>query len=68
MTEQTLSMYKDMHKWEDVVRVADAKGHPQADKIKRDYHAMLLSSGQEERLGMLLKLMCQCLYSRNQRC
>ncbi|KAF0719234.1 hypothetical protein AaE_010489, partial [Aphanomyces astaci] len=51
--DEAIEMYQILHKWEDAIRVAEAKNHSAIDTMKRQYAEYLLSSRQEEKAAAL---------------
>jgi intraflagellar transport protein 172 len=51
--DETIQMYQELHKWEEAIRVAKSKGHPDAESIATNYFQMLIKSKQEEKAGAL---------------
>ncbi|TMW62984.1 hypothetical protein Poli38472_005602 [Pythium oligandrum] len=47
--EEAIEMYQHLHKWEDAIRVAEAKNHSSVDQMKRSYYEYLLESRQEDK-------------------
>ncbi|KAM4772549.1 intraflagellar transport protein 172 homolog [Rhinophrynus dorsalis] len=48
---EALAMYQELHRWDDCIAVAEAKGHPELENLKRSYMQYLTDSQQEERAG-----------------
>ena len=51
--DECIEMYQTMHKWDEALRVADMRNHPQRDEMRNQYFQYLLESGQEERAAQL---------------
>ncbi|GAB9470746.1 hypothetical protein Gpo141_00007983 [Globisporangium polare] len=51
--EEAIEMYQHLHKWEDAIRVAEAKSHANCDQMKRSYYDYLVTSRQEEKAAAL---------------
>ncbi|DBA03525.1 TPA: hypothetical protein N0F65_011426 [Lagenidium giganteum] len=51
--EEAIEMYQHLHKWEDAIRVAEAKNHSGLETMKRNYYDYLLESRQEEKAALL---------------
>lgn len=51
--DEAIDMYKCMNKWDEAVSVADSRGHPAADTLRRERMDWLLQTRQEERAGRL---------------
>uniref|UniRef100_A0A8D0F765 IFT80/172/WDR35 TPR domain-containing protein n=1 Tax=Strix occidentalis caurina TaxID=311401 RepID=A0A8D0F765_STROC len=50
-TEEAMDMYQELHMWDECIMVAEAKGHPMLDKLRRGYYQWLLDTQQEEKAG-----------------
>lgn len=50
-TEEAMDMYQELHMWDECIVVAEAKGHPMLDKLRRGYYQWLLDTQQEEKAG-----------------
>ncbi|XP_071532014.1 intraflagellar transport protein 172 homolog [Panulirus ornatus] len=51
--ESAMEMYQDLHKWDEAVQLAEVKGHPEVDSLRRAHTQWLLDTHQEERAGQL---------------
>lgn len=51
--DEAIEMYQHLHKWEDAIRVAEAKSHAGCDQMKRSYYDYLVESRQEEKAAAL---------------
>lgn len=51
--EEAMNMYRELHRWDECIAVAEAKGHPALEKLRRDYYQWLMDTHQEERAGEL---------------
>uniref|UniRef100_A0A8C8SJG0 Intraflagellar transport protein 172 homolog n=1 Tax=Pelusios castaneus TaxID=367368 RepID=A0A8C8SJG0_9SAUR len=51
--EEAMDMYQELHMWDECIVVAEAKGHPALDKLRRGYYQWLLDTQQEEKAGEL---------------
>ncbi|XP_012868986.1 PREDICTED: intraflagellar transport protein 172 homolog [Dipodomys ordii] len=51
--EEAMDMYQELHRWDECIAVAEAKGHPSLEKLRRDYYQWLMDTQQEERAGEL---------------
>ncbi|KAG6623993.1 intraflagellar transport protein 172 [Phytophthora cinnamomi] len=47
--DEAIEMYQHLHKWEDAIRVAEAKNHAGCEQMKRSYYDYLVESRQEEK-------------------
>ena len=45
--EAAMEMYRDLLKWDESIAVAEARGHPDAPTLKRNYMKWLVDMGQE---------------------
>ncbi len=48
-----MEMYQEMHKWDEAIEVAEAKGHPELDNLRRSYYQWLMDTNQEGKAGEL---------------
>lgn len=46
-------MYQSIYKWEEAIDIAEAKNHPNADKLKRNYTQWLQETEQHEVAALL---------------
>ncbi|CAD7965624.1 unnamed protein product [Amoebophrya sp. A120] len=51
--EEAMGMYQELHKYDESIRLAEKKGHPNVMQLKNHYLQWLLSTQQEERAGEL---------------
>uniref|UniRef100_A0A7N5KMR4 Intraflagellar transport protein 172 homolog n=1 Tax=Ailuropoda melanoleuca TaxID=9646 RepID=A0A7N5KMR4_AILME len=51
--EEAMDMYQELHRWDECIAVAQAKGHPALEKLRRGYYQWLMDTQQEERAGEL---------------
>ncbi|XP_047600745.1 intraflagellar transport protein 172 homolog isoform X10 [Lutra lutra] len=51
--EEAMDMYQELHRWDECIAVAQAKGHPALEKLRRSYYQWLMDTQQEERAGEL---------------
>ncbi|XP_032706812.1 intraflagellar transport protein 172 homolog [Lontra canadensis] len=51
--EEAVDMYQELPRWDECIAVAQAKGHPALEKLRRSYHQWLMDTRQEERAGEL---------------
>ncbi|XP_074847703.1 intraflagellar transport protein 172 homolog isoform X2 [Carettochelys insculpta] len=49
--EEAMEMYQELHMWDECILVAEAKGHPSLEKLRRGYYQWLLDTHQEEKAG-----------------
>lgn len=48
---EAMVMYQELHMWDECIAVAEAKGHPELESLKRNYLRYLSDSQQEEKAG-----------------
>lgn len=53
--EAALSMYKNLRRWDDAVKLAERRGYPGLDELRNEQMAYLLRTGQEEQAGQVLE-------------
>eukprot|EP00698_Gefionella_okellyi_P025059 TRINITY_DN9055_c0_g1_i1.p1 TRINITY_DN9055_c0_g1~~TRINITY_DN9055_c0_g1_i1.p1 ORF type:complete len:1722 (-),score=456.28 TRINITY_DN9055_c0_g1_i1:33-5198(-) len=51
--EEAMNMYQEMHMFDDALRIAAARGHPELDGLKQSYFDYLLQSHQEDKAAQL---------------
>ncbi|KAI1897568.1 hypothetical protein AGOR_G00084610 [Albula goreensis] len=49
--EEVMEMYQELHMWDDCIAVAEAKGHPELDNLRRSYYQWLMETNQDEKAG-----------------
>ncbi|KAM9339048.1 intraflagellar transport protein 172 homolog [Symphorus nematophorus] len=49
--DEAIEMYQELHMWDDCIAVAEAKGHPELDSLRRNYYQWLTETGQDEKAG-----------------
>nr|XP_032825685.1 intraflagellar transport protein 172 homolog [Petromyzon marinus] len=47
--EEAMQMYQNLHMWDECIAVAEAKGHPELESLRRSYVKWLTVSGQDGR-------------------
>ncbi len=50
---EAMDMYQEMHKWDESIKVAEVRNHPDLETLKHNYFSWLVESGQEERAGKI---------------
>lgn len=50
-----LNMYKNLHRWDEAVRLAERRGYNKLDELKEQHMQFLHRTGQHERAGRLLE-------------
>ncbi|CAI9571384.1 unnamed protein product [Staurois parvus] len=48
---EAMVMYQELHMWDECIAVAETKGHPELESLKRNYLRYLSDSQQEEKAG-----------------
>ncbi|KAM5126276.1 intraflagellar transport protein 172 homolog [Mantella aurantiaca] len=48
---EAMVMYQELHMWDECIAVAEAKGHPELESLKKNYLRYLSDSRQEEKAG-----------------
>lgn len=48
-----MEMYQELHKWDESIKIAERKGHPQVKELKANYFQWLMETGQEEKAAEL---------------
>lgn len=48
-SEEAVEMYQTLHQWDEAIRVAEDRAHPEAEEMRTSYFEYLVSSGQEAR-------------------
>ena len=46
-----MEMYQELHKWDETIKIAEKKNHPDVEELKEHYLSWLLETGQEEKAG-----------------
>lgn len=46
-------MYQQLHKWDQTIKIAQKKNHPDVQQLKKNYYSWLLETGQEEKAGQI---------------
>lgn len=49
--EEAMEMYQELHKWDETIKIAEKKNHPDVEELKEHYYSWLLETGQEEKAG-----------------
>ena len=44
-------MYQELHKWDESIKIAEKKNHPDVMELKANYFQWLLDTNQEEKAG-----------------
>lgn len=53
--ESALNMYKQLHRWDDAIKLAERRGYQNIKGLRDQQMAYLLSSNQEEKAGQVLE-------------
>ena len=51
--EDAMEMYQELHKWEDAIRVAEIRNHPDVETLRKNYFQWLIDTRQEGRAAWL---------------
>ncbi|KAJ8275180.1 hypothetical protein COCON_G00098050 [Conger conger] len=51
--DEAMEMYQQLHMWDDCIAIAEAKGHPELDALRRSYYQWLMQTNQDEKAGEL---------------
>lgn len=51
--EEAMEMYQELHKWDESIKIAERKHHPQVKDLKANYYQWLMETGQEEKAAEL---------------
>ncbi|KAK7878726.1 hypothetical protein WMY93_030965 [Mugilogobius chulae] len=49
--DEAIEMYQELHMWDDSIAVAEAKGHPELENLRRSYLSWLTDTAQDEKAG-----------------
>nr|XP_046228660.1 intraflagellar transport protein 172 homolog isoform X2 [Scatophagus argus] len=49
--DEAIEMYQELHMWDDCIVLAEAKGHPELNSLRRNYYQWLTETGQDEKAG-----------------
>ena len=55
--DDAMEMYQELHKWDDALRIAETKNHPEVELLRRNYFQWLTDTQQEEQAGQVGFLM-----------
>mmetsp|Transcript_30644 Transcript_30644/g.27829 ORF Transcript_30644/g.27829 Transcript_30644/m.27829 type:complete len:722 (+) Transcript_30644:437-2602(+) len=47
--DEAMEMYQELHKWDDSIKIAEKKNHPDVKDLKNNYFEWLLETNQEEK-------------------
>lgn len=53
--DEAIEMYQELHKWDEAIAVAAAKGHPELENLWAAHYQWLSETAQEEKAGELVK-------------
>jgi intraflagellar transport protein 172 len=45
--EDAMAMYQELHKWDESIKIAEKKSHPDVREFKENYYSWLLETNQE---------------------
>ncbi|XP_053503578.1 intraflagellar transport protein 172 homolog isoform X4 [Ictalurus furcatus] len=48
---EAMEMYQELQMWDSCIAIAEAKGHPEVDNLRRSYYAWLIETKQNEKAG-----------------
>lgn len=48
--EEAMEMYQELHKWDESIKIAEKKNHPQVKELKENYYTWLLQTKQESKV------------------
>ncbi|XP_028296342.1 intraflagellar transport protein 172 homolog isoform X2 [Gouania willdenowi] len=51
--DEAIDMYQELHMWDDCITVAEAKAHPELERLRSDFYRWLTDTGQDEKAGEL---------------
>ena len=51
--DDAMEMYQELHKWDDALRIAETKNHPEVELLRRNYFQWLTDTQQEEQAGQV---------------
>uniref|UniRef100_A0A8C9QX79 Intraflagellar transport protein 172 homolog n=1 Tax=Scleropages formosus TaxID=113540 RepID=A0A8C9QX79_SCLFO len=49
--DEVMEMYQELHMWDECIAVAETKGHPELDNLRRSYYQWLMETNQDEKAG-----------------
>lgn len=44
--EEAMEMYQELHKWDETIKIAEKKSHPDVNELKGHYYSWLIDTGQ----------------------
>lgn len=47
--DEVMEMYQELHMWDECIAVAEGKGHPELDNLRRSYYSYLMETNQNEK-------------------
>ncbi|XP_057208125.1 intraflagellar transport protein 172 homolog isoform X2 [Triplophysa rosa] len=47
--EEAMEMYQELHMWDECIAVAETRGHPELDSLRRSYYSYLMDTNQNEK-------------------
>jgi len=51
--DEAIQMFCEAHRYDDAIRVAESKGHPETETLRRNHYQWLVATGQEDKAGDL---------------
>lgn len=55
--DDAMEMYQELHKWDEALRIAENKNHPELELLRRNYFQWLTDTHQEEQAGEVSALL-----------
>ncbi|XP_056873005.1 intraflagellar transport protein 172 homolog [Takifugu flavidus] len=49
--DEVIEMYLELHMWDECIAVAEARGHPELDNLRKNYFEWLIQTGQYNKAG-----------------
>ena len=49
--EEAMEMYQELHKWDESIKIAEKKNHPDVKELKENYYNWLIQSNQDGKAG-----------------
>ncbi|XP_023687337.1 intraflagellar transport protein 172 homolog [Paramormyrops kingsleyae] len=48
---EAMEMYQELYMWDECIALAESRGHPELDSLRRSYHQWLMDTKQDEKAG-----------------
>lgn len=55
-------MYQELHKWDESIKIAEKKNHPQVKDLKENYYTWLIKTKQEAKVIKFKKCLAYINY------